>query len=147
MRYVERYEGREVKVCKVVRYVAVHVSSVIITLAGSMDPVGMGVSKIASKGGCGGDRGMLAGRAGTGGNSSEFLGEDFKEDRLAVIGGEVETLSSTGTGGGARVGREGVDEREGVTCSTSSFTSGSDSCSSSSSKSGIGGNGGDLGCS
>ena len=36
-----------------------HVSSVIITLAGSMDPVGMGVSKIASKGGCGGDRGSV----------------------------------------------------------------------------------------
>lgn len=87
---------------------------------------------------------MLAGRAGTGGKYSEFVAEDFREDRRVASGGEARRLSSTGIGGGARVGRDGVDEREGVTCSAS-FTSCSGSSSSSSSKSGIGGKGGDMG--
>jgi len=82
MRYVERWEGREVRVFKVVRWVEVPVSSATMTFEESMASVGSGPSKIGSNGGGMGVDVIFAGKGGTGGGYSEWS-EDllFKEGR------------------------------------------------------------------
>lgn len=100
----------------VVLYVAVQVSMETIVFLGSTTFTGAAESRIGSKGGCGGEEGRFTGRAGTGGK----LSNTFNDGR--ILG---EEFGSTGVGGTARVGREGVLHLEGVGRSSSSSSSGS----------------------
>lgn len=94
VRYVERWEGREVRVVKVVRCVEVPVSSATITLDGSIAPDSGAPTIMGSNGGGIGAEVIFDAKGGTGGAYSEC-----PED-LFVKGPRVAEVEATGASGG-----------------------------------------------
>ena len=103
MRYVERRDGREVRVVNVVRCVEVPVSSAMMIFDESTPPIGSALIRMGSNGGGIGAEVILAGRRGTGGEYSKC-----PEDCFFKEGRRVAEVEATGASGGKRVGAGGT---------------------------------------